>query len=249
MTSRFIKKVLPILFAGLFFAACTIYQSLWSPAYVTHYFTDLKEITLEVSTGDPCLHIYLMTESSCGIHSRGEDKELYDELCRKHHDTAYNQRVSLIDGTIVESPAYSGIDFLSVDVCTDKDFDALHPAGSSLSDIVRFFSLSPYRYILNGYSTDYGFDFDALSDSGQKGMEAHKRRKGTGHDELCPIDKLVKDLEPGDLTLLGEGSFYPIWVGSLYFETQPDTPGEYTITLTMRTDTDEVFSANAVVTW
>ncbi len=98
----------------------------------------------------PPFHLYSMK-------STGEDAERYDHLCIKHNDMSYNQYRSI--GLVRDStPVYNDIDFTAIEITADIDFDETHPAGSSLADVVRLMSWSPYPYILSGYSQYYHYD-------------------------------------------------------------------------------------------
>ena len=55
-----------------------------------------------------------------------------------------------------------------------------------------------------------------------------------------PIDKMLSDVTPEDLILLGYDSPYPLF--RLCFEKTPSTPGGHLITVRMRTDSDKIFS-------
>lgn len=88
----------------------------------------------------------------CSGTSDAEWLNLYDSLCIKHRDTSYDkkERVPVTDYT---SCFYK--DFVSIQVISKQDFDVSHPAGTSLSDILYYDSLSAYYYIESGYEATF----------------------------------------------------------------------------------------------
>ena len=70
----------------------------------------------------------------------------FKALSEKYGDTAYNRPLAPFSHTVYCN------EFSGIDIFSDRDFDAAHPAGASLSDIVRIVGASPYRYIRNGYT-------------------------------------------------------------------------------------------------
>jgi len=187
----------------------------------------------------------------CGLHSTGKAKERYDELCQKHNDLSYNQKRSLNGGVLdVESVGYIDCDFTDISVTADKDFDAAHPAGTNLADIVRFMSWSPYKYISSGYSKYYHYNKSDVSEAFDKYMRIYINEKYFDNEieATCyPIDKLVSDLTSEDLILLGHDA--PGFIGMLYFEKMPDMRGEYNIIVTMNTDDERVLSDSVNMTF
>ena len=73
----------------------------------------------------------------------------FKALSEKYGDTAYNRPLAPFSHTVYCN------EFSGIDIFSDRDFDAAHPAGASLSDIVRIVGASPYRYIRNGYTAPF----------------------------------------------------------------------------------------------
>lgn len=103
------------------------------------------------------------------IFSRGEDKQLFDSLAAKHHDTTYDGEIFawwigwLGDPIPLDSSEYNRIgnasttlDIDSIIVTCTKSWDVTHPEGSSLNDITNFIGQSPYPFILSGYDQSKG---------------------------------------------------------------------------------------------
>ena len=182
--------------------------------------------------------------------SEGEEKAVYDDLCTKHNDLNYRHRVSLMGRRIPVEDIFIDTDFVSVSLVTDADYDAAHPAGADLSDIVRFISCSPYPFIKSGYSSYYHYDGGGLPEDFGDVWQLL-----CGPEKLNPeldnpyhlIDKRLEDLTAEDLTLLGSGG--PYWIGFLYFEELPSAPGSYPLTVRMTTDSGEVFEDSTTMTF
>ncbi len=81
----------------------------------------------------------------------GSDREIFDSLSMKHEDTSFHQDI-ILNASYPEVPhEYLGIDFVSITITSDADFDEAHPAGTSLNDLVQFMAYTPYPFIQGGY--------------------------------------------------------------------------------------------------
>jgi hypothetical protein len=166
-----------------------------------------------------------------GYDTKGDSKALYEALCRKHNDVSYNRTVEYHTPDELSGYEYIGTDFVSIHVVSDSDFDAEHPAGADLGDILCYAFYSPKKYIDSGYklmfdwSTAEGFAYDLFAGNGP----------GTEH----PICKLASELGPDDLTLLG---IYCL--GYLRFESDPTLSQTHCLTVTMTTDDGKELSAS-----
>jgi hypothetical protein len=149
-----------------------------------------------------------------------------------------------------DSVTYNDCDFTSIEISSDADFDEAHPAGTNLSDLVRFMSYSPYPYIMSGYKAYFHYDSAAQSESFNKYMPLYIDGEYflSETDATCyPIDKMVKDLGPEDLILVGHDA--PGLIGMLCFEQLPSSAGEHTITVKMYADNDKVLSNTIKMTF
>ena len=231
-----------VLALGVFTGCDPAYVQTKCPSYVVCY-VDLASIKLTPEPTTPgCILIEAENDFSktYSLHSTGANQERYVQLCEKHKDLSYNQ-YRVIGGVLdMESVTYSDCDFSRIAVTADKDFDERHPAGTNLSDIVRFMSWSPYRYILSGYSAYYHYDRSDVSEAFDTVMRIYINKEffDKSTDATCyPIDKLVKDLTGDDLTLVGGDDALAL-LGMLYFEKSPENEGEYSITVRVETDND-----------
>lgn len=81
--------------------------------------------------------------------SEGLKKEKFDSLCRRYDDFGYNRWIGTSIGSMKNH--FLSVDFKSITVTSDVDFDAAHPAGTPLNDITQFAAISPVKYIRSGY--------------------------------------------------------------------------------------------------
>ena len=105
----------------------------------------------------------------------------FKALSEKYGDTAYNRPLAPFSHTVYCN------EFSGIDIFSDRDFDAAHPAGASLSDIVRIVGASPYRYIRNGYTAPFDWrdlPEDYRIENGISYLEGYLPVNGT----LCELD-------------------------------------------------------------
>ena len=159
--------------------------------------------------------------------SKGEDKKKYDELCKTHNDMSYNQKRSYI--VVPIWGRCSAIDFREIDVVSDKDFDAEHPASTSLKDIVRFVSVSPKKFIDSGYKETFNWE--------KKKTKIFKREKETNKlfeysesKNYFPINGLLKDIGTDEMQMLPVNTH-----GILFFDKEPTAEKEHTLKVTIYT--------------
>ena len=149
----------------------------------------------------------------------GKKKDFYNQLCEKHNDVSYNRRVRVYFYDQGLNPRCFR-DFVNLEVWSSADWDAEHPAGTSLNDLARFSSNTPWPYIQSGYTQKY-----------------HEQLNG----EYYPVDKLISELTPDDMTLLPRGGFYFRSV------TRPAQPGKHTLFVRLTADDGKVFEASCDV--
>ena len=168
-----------------------------------------------------------------------ESKKEYDELCEKHYDTSYNRKI-VTAGGIFYPFAYTSVDFVSLNVTSDSDFNSI-PAGGSLGDIIRFHSLSVNKYILSEYSKGYNWndsDYAILETylNGNDRVRINKEFKKRNNSPFHPIVKMVSDLEPEEMILLGDGNMFLARLAILEFTEIPSLNKEHNITITLTSD-------------
>ncbi len=128
-----------------------------SPSYVWSYHnTDSMYLSKyntrkhgEELQDDYGVHVIFMQSGEHPIIAWREYEPIYDSICAKHNDTTYYQ--PLVSGTGVFKHNYWAFDLVSIQVTSNANFDAEHPAGTLLNDIVQFTAYTPYPYIQAGY--------------------------------------------------------------------------------------------------
>ncbi len=153
---------------------------------------------------------------------RETNPDVYDSLGMKHNDMAYNY-----DYSFPAPPPnwYLSVDFKSIIITSDKDFDTNHAAGTSLNDIIQFIAYSPYPFIQRGY-------------------------RGT---ERTKIDKKLSDCTWEDF-LLTQAQKYDylmnqVLIGCLYFTSLPQGIQQHTITVTILDDAGKTWEATIDMNW
>ncbi len=160
------------------------------------------------------IHIDLEGKTYWAFNSASKSE--FESLCTHFGDISYNREV-FADG----SERYLADEFSAIDITSDRDFDATHPAGTSLGDIGMFYGLSAAPFIASGYEdNEITKARDALYD------EFRTYRCSYGRYGDMPIKKLVNDLTFEDLRLLYS------WCGIRF--TVPPPAGHHTFTITFR---------------
>lgn len=206
------KKYLSILLVSLsLLVSCQKEETYYLRSFVMKYM-DAQSISLrEYSNGISIRADFL---SSLGdFQSTGQLRESYDALCRKHNDMTFMRKKTVFPYSWTTN---IGIDFLSIDVISDSDFDAEHPANTSLADVVIFSSHSLKPFIDSGYESKYD------------GREYH------------PFKDVISNLSSEQLILLGKDNY----IGSLTFNAEPTSSKTHKFTVTMTADDGRVFTAS-----
>lgn len=156
-------------------------------------------------------------------NSTGAMKVAYDALCEKHNDMEYNRDFVVFDGFGPHHTYGLGVDFTSIDIVSNADFDDEHPAGSSLGNIVAFRSLSLKPFIDSNYTIE-----------------------GDTPERYTVIQGLLFELTPEQLVLLGRryGD-----LATLSFEKEPTLSKTHTFTVTMTADDGRVFKDTVEMTF
>ena len=156
--------------------------------------------------------------------SNGEEKKKYDELCKIHNDISYNQKRRYIVDPLWGK--CSAIDFQEIDVVSNKDFDAEHPAGTSLKDIVRFVSISPKKFIDSGYKETFNWRRNTPKIFKKESMISSMFHEET--ENYFPINGLLKDIGKDEMQMLPEDTH-----GILFFDKEPTAEKEHTLKVTI----------------
>ncbi len=127
----------------------------------------------------------------------------YEALCERYGDTGYS-------GIREFYPLYTGgydalwYKIVSIDVTSVVDYDAEHPAGTSLNDLCELISWTPRDYLASGYADR--FDWNSPPD-----YIPERYRRITFYDfdqvndGLHPFKVSLSDYNADDLFLMGSG--------------------------------------------
>lgn len=166
-------------------------------------------------------------------------KTRYDELCRAVTDMDYNRTVTHKDGSWFYGHRFVSNRWTKIDLVSDRDYDAAHPAGTSLADILWVSTCTPLPYINSGYKEKYAGWSEIISNDPMSIL--YKQ-----HDELYPVSGWASELGADELTLIGDGCDGLLCVVSL--RKAPDTkPSTHVFTLTMSDADGNVFTATKTV--
>ena len=216
--------------AVLLCMGCDVSKTILFKSYMTiYYYSENIQLRITDAGNIAIYREYTSKEdniktASYSFKSKGENKKIYDELCKIHNDLSYNQKRSYI-----VAPLWgrcSAIDFKEIDVVSDKDFDSEHPAGMSLKDIVRFVSISPKKFIDSGYKETFNWRRNKPKIFKKESMISSMFHEET--ENYFPINGLLKDIGSDEMQMLPEDTH-----GILSFDKEPTAEKEHTLTVTI----------------
>ena len=181
------------------------YEDFYSRSFVLRY-CQVSDISIErryYSEDDPDYNlgyfIRVVSDKLYRANRNGEEKQVYDALCEKYNDVTYNRKVRYSYDEYY--PPRCSCFFTDLEIWSTADWDAGHPAGTPLDDIVRFKSDTPWPYIRSGYTQRYS-----------------DKKRG----EYYPVYCLVSELTADDMTLLPDSFF-------ILFTSRPSLDLQHTI--------------------
>ena len=154
----------------------------------------------------------------------GGEKTTYEALCRKHNDLTYNKKREY--RLSPEWGVCSAVDFREIDIVSDKDFDAEHPAGTSLKDIVRFVSISPKKFIDSGYKETFNWRRNRPEIFKKDSMVLSLFQREA--ENYFPINRLLKDMGRDEMQMLPANTH-----GILFFDKKPTADKEHKLKVTI----------------
>ena len=130
----------------LTFCSCSWGEDYWTDSYVEAYH-EISGLRIHQFTSGSIT--FIGAGRSASIKSAGEDKVWFDRICHENGDFTYSREVRLMYG-MPSIIAYTP-DIVSIDVCCEDDFDASHPAGSSINEYIKIAYGHAGDYIASGY--------------------------------------------------------------------------------------------------
>ncbi len=173
-----------------------------------------------------------------------------EKYSAKYGDTSFSEELAVVAGPEYEHGPYITPDMKGVIVTSPEDYDAAHPAGVDLGDIIRYSGVSAYPFIRNGYAAigsvgDYKSECQA--DSVVLDYISWFNRYRDYPNCLTPIFKQCDELTETDLYLNGVKAnqignvIDPFFC--LTFMSLPEEKGVHEFTLTMNGDDGKVYTA------
>ncbi|MCC8088629.1 MAG: hypothetical protein LIO79_05120 [Rikenellaceae bacterium] len=217
-------------------------------SYVAVYF-ELQDIELTVKKN--IIEIYEKIDQKISYTCFDTDPEKllrYDQYCERYNDYGYDSIVAYPSSHGQYPNKYFSDIFTGVDIISDKDFDSEHPAGTSLSDICTFYTLSPLEYIKSRY-TDFDWEnyvnFTEFKELFPNLITQRHNYITAGRGSIYPIKAKANDLTEDDLTLLGRGldqGYFNDPFAVIKFDAVPETTGTHNITITITNTEERIFS-------
>ena len=224
------RLILLSISAMLLSTGCDVSKTRLFKSYITEYSYN-KNIELKITNkGNIAIYRKYTSEddhiktASYSFKSKGEEKKRYDELCKIHNDLSYNKKRSYI--VVPIWGICSAIDFKEIDVVSNKDFDAEHPAGTSLKDIVRSVSVSPKKFIDSGYKETFNWEKNEPNFFAKDSMIPTMFQPESWN--YFPINGLLKDIGTDEMKMLPENTH-----GILSFDKEPTAEKEHLLTVTI----------------
>ena len=143
----------------------------------------------------------------------------YDSLCKAHKDTEYSKKEKHYSG---EQFPYATYRRMTLDVTSDEPYDATHPSGTSLADIIDIYAYSAKEMI------DSGYDYKSVCE------------KGEIYDNAICFGKKL------DMSLTQFNEEYRKLIADnikLKFKTAPDVTSTHRFTVTYRDEDGRVLTA------
>lgn len=229
------KKSIFLSFTLIFLCqACSLTSYKFFRSYITQYRL-YEDIELDTTTsGNIVIRGHKITKHY-SYDSDGNNKERYDELCKLHNDISYNTKRSYM-----VSPLWgvcSAVDFISIDVVSESDFDDSHSKGVSLNDIVRFVSISPKKFIDSKYSATFDWEKDKPEIFKQDSI-INRIYHIYEKQNYFPINKLLSEIGIDEMQLLPI-TYYDC--GFLVFDKEPTLEKEHTLTITIKASNGKTY--------
>ena len=144
----------------------------------------------------------------------------YDSLCKAHKDTEYSKKEKHYSGEQFPFATYRR---MTLDITSDTQYDAAHPAGTTLADIVNIKTYSAKEIIENGY------DKSLVVKDEQGCLDLQ-----LGHELKMPLEQFNREYRK----LIADNI-------RLNLKTAPDVTSTHRFTVTYRDEDGRVLTATA----
>ena len=142
---------------------------------------------------------------------------IFEEMNRRHNDISFNRICTESGEYKFRYRNYICFDINTIDVVSSEDFDELHPAGTSLNDLIRFVGITPMPYIKSGYVDTYDWQTGVLNEKLVNSLYSQIGGLETvNYEEIAYthlIDKPLNEVLPEDLMMLGGDKDNDAYVG------------------------------------
>ena len=139
---------------------------------------------------------------SCTYEDGKYDNTLIRTYCAKYGDDHYDKEVDIASYDITNEHIGYMEDPVRITVTSGSDFDADHPAGTSLNDLISWSGTSIYPYIKRGYADPFFYGtYTPTNERERKATELYAIRAVT--DILPePITKQLSEITAEDLKIM-----------------------------------------------
>ena len=233
----------------LFFTVCTRVETVRIRSYVVEFMAPAA-FQMQLTDNNNIVLYWSNFSQRVSFQDRGTNGRLYDEFATRYNDLSYNRRTRFMG--FPEGRSYVSNGIVSVDVRSDTDFNAEHPAGASLANFVRLLSASPIRFIESGYRETFDWRRDYPVDFLRETATFYWIIGGWEplHPNSFPVNEVLSEFEPDDFRLLGVGGgFFPLpsgdfgwFFGFLVFDREPENLGTHNLTVTIYRTCGQVLS-------
>lgn len=190
-----------------------------SSAIASHHFITeyIEPNGIEALSNAPG-HLYLKVKGNVYQTFRGKDYQHYDKVeyfSKLYDDTSYTGKVRPGEHAVLAYPIEK------ISLWCGKDFDAEHPVGTPLNDIVSLYFETYYDFVQSGYK-DYKEDNPEWIDP-------------TLEEHLLSFEEVNSDITKLTQVGMSQNAF-----ANVRFNSTPETLGEYPFTIVMTVNGDDL---------
>lgn len=222
-----------------------------SPCMITEYMKISTIITQTVDTDNRIFKVEYKYSGNINFGPKSTDAEkekFLKDYSAKYGDLSYNMPIMYMEHCNItfERPHKSALpDMAKISVTSNKDFDADHPAGTDLGDMIWFSGASLYPYIHNGYKPTYDNinEFETKNGTADNivlnSISNVNESNSSIRNSSTPIFKYLNELTSEDLYLSGidgDSYFY------ITLTKEAENKEMHVFTLTMTGDDGSVFT-------